>query len=155
MTRRLDAEMRRRLLLAARRLAAHCFMSGCAGVQSALDPAGPQAGRIGGLWWLMLYIADGGLSRGDGRPRRRSVLARGALTGTRRRARLRLKPEPAQGAAHVGAVIGGVAATIVILFVLLVGEFPDRPRAPSPAASGESALTIQVTGHQWWWEVAV
>jgi cytochrome c oxidase subunit 2 len=31
------------------------LFSGCAGVQSALDPAGPQAGRIGGLWWLMLY----------------------------------------------------------------------------------------------------
>src|ERR1041385_7474890 len=24
--------------------------------QSALDPAGPQAGRIIGLWWLMFYV---------------------------------------------------------------------------------------------------
>ncbi len=27
----------------------------CAGVQSSLDPAGPQSGHIGGLWWTMFY----------------------------------------------------------------------------------------------------
>src|SRR4051812_2928364 len=38
-------------------LTAYCslFLSGCAGVQSALDPAGPHSGLISRLWWLMLY----------------------------------------------------------------------------------------------------
>src|SRR4051794_28499179 len=32
------------------------LLSGCGGVQSALNPMGPQAGRISRLWWLMLYV---------------------------------------------------------------------------------------------------
>src|SRR3954471_19208420 len=31
-------------------------LAGCAGSQSALDPAGVQATRIGRLWWLFLGI---------------------------------------------------------------------------------------------------
>jgi hypothetical protein len=31
-------------------------LSGCAGMQSALDPAGPQAARISHLWWVMLAV---------------------------------------------------------------------------------------------------
>ena len=36
---------------------AFCSLSaGCGGNQSALDPAGPGAARIGELWWLMLLV---------------------------------------------------------------------------------------------------
>ena len=34
--------------------AAAVALGGCAGVQSALDPAGPAAARIADLWWIML-----------------------------------------------------------------------------------------------------
>jgi hypothetical protein len=32
------------------------LLGGCEGVQSALDPAGDQAGRIAGLFWLFLGV---------------------------------------------------------------------------------------------------
>lgn len=36
---------------------AGCFaFAGCGGIQSALDPAGPGAARIGDIWWLMLFV---------------------------------------------------------------------------------------------------
>src|SRR5687767_8308463 len=32
-------------------------VAGCRGVQSTLDPAGPQAARIERLWWFLLIVA--------------------------------------------------------------------------------------------------
>src|SRR5438067_1667605 len=32
------------------------LLTGCRGAQSALDPRGPQAGRIAGLWWLTFWV---------------------------------------------------------------------------------------------------
>src|ERR1044072_4443252 len=34
------------------------FLESCKGVQSSLDPAGPQAGRISKLWWVMLAVCS-------------------------------------------------------------------------------------------------
>src|SRR5215208_3463870 len=34
------------------------LLDACAGSQSALDPAGPQAGRISGIWWLMFWVCS-------------------------------------------------------------------------------------------------
>src|ERR1051326_3297273 len=31
-------------------------LSGCRGVQSVLDPAGPQSGRIATLWWFLFFV---------------------------------------------------------------------------------------------------
>jgi cytochrome c oxidase subunit II len=36
-------------------VAALLLLSGCAGMQSALDPRGPQAERITRIWWPMLF----------------------------------------------------------------------------------------------------
>src|SRR4051812_44888547 len=35
---------------------ASLLFTSCRGLQSAVDPAGPQAGRISKLWWVMLII---------------------------------------------------------------------------------------------------
>ena len=128
------------------------LLSGCAGVQSALDPAGPQAGRIGGLWWLMLYTLTAVflavmavLIVAAFRPRGAS---RGDAAHTPE-----TKPEPHRERRMSRAVIGGVAVTVVILFVLLVSSFLTGRALHSLAASGESALTVKVTGYQWWWKV--
>jgi len=32
-------------------------LGGCAGRPAALDPAGPQAARIAGFWWLLLAVS--------------------------------------------------------------------------------------------------
>jgi cytochrome c oxidase subunit II len=129
---------------------AYCllFLSGCAGVQSALDPAGPQAGRIGGLWWLMLYtlsavflLTMAFLAVAAFRPRGKTTHAPDTspeMNGERRMSRV---------------VTVGVAATVVILFVLLVSSFLTGRSLYAIAADGESALTVKVTGYQWWWRV--
>ena len=128
------------------------FLSGCRGVQSALDPAGPQAGRIGGLWWLMLYtltavfiIVRAVLIAAAFRPR-------GADRGEAAHAP-DAKPEPGRERRMSRAVIVSVAATVVVLFVLLVSSFLTGRSLNSLAAEGERALTVKVTGYQWWWKV--
>jgi cytochrome c oxidase subunit 2 len=50
-------------------------------------------------------------------------------------------------------VTGGVGVTIVILFVLLISSFLTGQSLYSIASTNDSALTIEVTGHQWWWAV--
>jgi cytochrome c oxidase subunit II len=51
---------------------------------------------------------------------------------------------------HAGIVSGLVGATIVILLVFLVYDFTvGRALAERPGRT----LTIEVVGHQWWWEV--
>src|SRR5215212_9218765 len=93
-------------------LTAYCSLSlsGCAGVQSALDPAGPQAGSIGGLWWLMLYtltavflLVMAVLVVAAFRPR-------GAYRGETAHAP-EAQPDAGRERRMSRAVIGGVAAT--------------------------------------------
>ncbi|MDQ3802592.1 MAG: cytochrome c oxidase subunit II [Acidobacteriota bacterium] len=126
-------------------------MSGCAGAQSALDPAGPQAGRIGWLWWLMLYtltavfvVVMSFLLVAAFRPR-------GAFRGETE-VTPDTQPDPGRERRMSRTVIGGVVATVVILFVLLVSSFLTGRRLYS-TAQAEGALVVKVTGHQWWWEV--
>jgi cytochrome c oxidase subunit II len=115
------------------------------GLQSALDPAGPAAARILDLFWLftgvcaLVYLA---------------VMAALLWAVLRRRPHGGpAEPYPDAGTERrLGRVIGGaVAVTVVILGILVVASFAtDR----SLARMGEPEdLQIQVTAHQWWWEV--
>jgi cytochrome c oxidase subunit 2 len=117
-------------------------------LQSALAPAGPQAARIAQLWWLffyttaavfvlvvgfMLFAVVRARHRGPGLPRPLPDLA----GRPRRRATVSV------------AVATGI--TVAILVVLLVVDvFTARGIA---ALRGPEPLTIELTGHQWWWEV--
>jgi cytochrome c oxidase subunit II len=129
------------------------LLSGCAGVQSALDPAGPQAGRINGLWWLMFYtllavflIVMCALLLAAFRRRRPFSGEMADMPDT--------KPEPARERRMSHTVMGGVVITIVILFVLLISSYLTGHSLYSVAStSGPGALTVEVTGHQWWWDV--
>ena len=137
----------------------------CSRFQNAVVPAGPQAERIAGLtsfltvvatvatlvvWVLLAY-----------------VLVRG---WRRRRAGAPSDETPASERTMASLVGGGVALTTVVLFVFLVvtvrtgraldafgGERDARGTRQAPLATvhrGAAApLVIEVTGHQWWWEV--
>lgn len=104
-------------------------------LQSALDPAGAAASDIAFIWWLMLgagvVIFAGVLSLVLfgllGRKPRRPVDGRWFIVGG-------------------GLVLPGVALTALLVYTVLVGA-----RVTAPA--GQDALTIDVTGHMWWWEV--
>src|SRR5215210_7217286 len=125
------------------------FLSGCRGSQSALDPAGPQAGRISSLWWLMFYVCSGVFL----------LVSIALLSAIFRRRESRGKtgdapdtsPEPKGERRMTKVVMGAVGMTILILFVFLVGSFRTGRSLYSP--SDEQALSIKITGQQWWWDV--
>jgi len=115
-------------------LAPVAVLAGCAGEQSALDPRGPVAQSIATLWWLLFW---GGCAIFVG------VMA--ALWHALRRDRRRPAPPPL-----VFLVGGGLVLPIVVLTALLVYGTAIGRLITQPA---EAALRIEVTGHQWWWEV--
>jgi len=117
--------------------------------QSALDTAGPAAAHIERLWWLMFWVATGVFVvtmafLAAALIRRRSPM-------TRRTGDDPVALHPATESALTSTVSIAVAATVVILFVLLVASFLTDRRVS--ALGAPSALTIDLTGYQWWWQV--
>jgi cytochrome c oxidase subunit II len=119
-------------------------LAGCTGSQSILDPAGPSAQAIAQVWWWMFGVA--------------TAVFVGVvvlwLLGMRRG-----RPVPDDQAQHIGRrwIIGGgvVLPGVAIAALLLFGSSSGLHQLPLPARGGAdtAALPVQVTGHQWWWEV--
>ena len=105
-------------------------------VQSALSPAGPQAALLEMLWWFIFWIACGVF-----------VLVAAALAG----AVLRRKPAPTPDPVLARYVGMGVGLTVVILFVWLVASVRAGRAMSTPQM--DRAVTINLTGRQWWWQV--
>ncbi|HYE20206.1 MAG TPA: cytochrome c oxidase subunit II [Tepidisphaeraceae bacterium] len=120
---------------------------GCAGNQSALDPAGPQSTGIRDLFWLFLGVSIVV-----------QVLVTAALLPPLRRRSASAEPPPlvpeeASRERRTTLVVGGlVLLTTVILAVLMVGDFLTG-RAAHATYADPDPLKIKVVGHQWWWEV--
>jgi cytochrome c oxidase subunit II len=116
------------------------------GLHSVLDPAGPQAAHIAGNWWLIFWVSAVVFAL---------VLA--ALLGAVLRSRRQpaddhpRRIEPATHRRLTWTVGGAVAATAVILLVLL-GASVATGRSLESLPS-DDALTVEVIGRQWWWEV--
>jgi cytochrome c oxidase subunit 2 len=135
-------------------LAAAVSFAACGGgAQTPLDPAGPHAGNLSRLWWVFFYVLSAvfvltmiavALAVRQGRARR-------ALVGGAAVPRPALKPETAQERRMTRAVAAATAVTVAILFVLLVSSF-FTGRSITMTRADQGALTITVTGHQWWWE---
>jgi cytochrome c oxidase subunit 2 len=147
---------RRRSLLALLRLAAAPLLAGCYGagarIQSALAPAGPQAARIGRLWWGMLAVTSAVFVAV-------MIALLVALVGARRRRAGREPPStvpetrPAEAVERrlTRRVTIASAATVAILLAILVASTMTG-RALASLASPDP-LAVEVVGHQWWWEV--
>src|SRR5437868_6120670 len=110
---------------------------------SVLSPAGIQASSIQHLWTLMLWVCVGVFV---------VVLAYLFLAvrhGIERK-RGQISSSPSEGV--LGRVVGiAVGTTAVLLVGLLVASVWAGRAIGSLHAS--SALTIEVIGHQWWWEI--
>jgi cytochrome c oxidase subunit 2 len=129
-------------------LAGAAAFAGCGppGMQSSLDPAGPQASKIEGLFWLFFDV---------------SVVVFGLVMAALVYAILRRRPpggdagparvEPAVERRLARAVGVATAATAVTLVALLVASVVTG-RALA-ALEAKDALAVSVVGHQWWWEV--
>lgn len=118
-------------------------VASCSPVQSALSPEGDKAQNIAMLFWfftavcvavwliVMVLLAIALF-------RRRPTGATPMLSGDSDRER------------RVGTIVsGGIAATVAVLIVLTVASFlTNKGFAGAP----DLALTIKISGHQWWWQ---
>src|ERR1051325_7779042 len=117
-------------------------MSAAGVVQSVVSPSGVQASVIHHLWLLMLWTTTGVFVAV-------SAFALVALVRGLRRSR-DARPETPERSL-VRSVSAAVAITVAILLGLLVASVQTGRAVASLHAS--SAVTIAVTGHQWWWEL--
>src|SRR5215211_7776883 len=91
--------------------------SWCGGPQSSLDPAGPQAERISGLWWEFFSVS--------GVVYLIVILVLIAALAIRTRLAITpptLQPPPFWEAIRAWIVGGAILATTVILFSLLISD---------------------------------
>ena len=112
-------------------------LSGCGGPFSSLDPKGPAAAEVALLWWGMFFVAS-------------VVLL--ALIALWHYAIKRKTDKQPVGATSSWITWGGIVLPTVTIAILLVAGMPVGQRMmPQP---DENALQIEVTGHQWYWQVA-
>jgi cytochrome c oxidase subunit 2 len=117
------------------------FLQGGIDVQSALNPAGPQAARISELWWLLFALCTAVF-----------IVVIGILLYAVFHTRGRTgEAGPSAERRMTIAVGGALAATVIVLFMLLVASV-STGRGLSSLATLD-AVHIEVIGHQWWWEV--
>ncbi len=112
-------------------------------MHSALDPASPQARAIAHLWWWML---------GAGALVWVAVIATMLYATFARRTRRGADGlqalAPAQHGRLERIVAGATFTTVLILAAFLVFDFTA---GHALAEHPQRALTIDVTGQQWWW----
>ena len=121
------------------------LLSGC-GRQSIVSPRSPQTGDIRTLWWVMLAVATLVFA---------GAVMMLALGWVRRRQEglpflTKWDREPV---AQTLVVIFGIGIPVVVLVVLFAASdvyLVDKTSPPSPAST---QMTVQVIGHQWWWEI--
>ena len=121
-------------------------VAGCSGRMPVLDPGGPQAGRIATYWWISFWL---------------SVLIVAAVLGflLHTLARRRIgTPVPASAIEEPGTeqrlalgVWAAVGLTAIMLVVLVVTSIATGRALHG--FGGVEPLTVEVTGHQWWWDV--
>lgn len=117
-------------------------LAGCAGEQSALAPAGRAAREVAWLWWAMMSFSTLVLI----------VVAVLWVHAMRRRP----KDYDDAGRRRIEKrwLVGGglLLPSLSILALLIFGVPVGQRMLPLPLV-GEQPLRIEVTGHQWWWEV--
>jgi cytochrome c oxidase subunit 2 len=120
---------------------------GFRGPQTPLDPAGPQALQIEHTLLLIFWITAAVTIAVF------LVLTVGVLR--RRVGGAGLPPplviEPRTERRATWVVGGAIGITGVLLFVMMISSFIATHRTAALAAS--STLTINVYGHEWWWEI--
>jgi len=111
------------------------FLWGCGShMQSVLDPRSPAAREIAHLWWVMfgVYTAVFVLV---------IWLSLQAVFGKRG---VRVPGGPIRFLVALGIVMPAVVLVFFLFYSLRVSVVLSPP---------EEGLTIEVTGHQWWWDV--
>jgi cytochrome c oxidase subunit II len=112
---------------------------GCGGNQSMFNPQGPAARGIASLGWGLFAVCGAVYI----------VVLLAALWAAGRRPRG--DDDAARSARLAGiSVIAATAVTTVILIAFTIASVVAGRGLTSP--SGPGAITVDVIGHQWWWE---
>ena len=123
------------------------FVPGFPSNQTSLNPVGPGAAHIEHNFALIFWITATVYCL---------VMLLLVVSVWRRRYPLSTMPEPEQTTEAsdrfaTRAVAAAMIGTVVLLFVMMIGSFLTSHAMSR--INHESALTIDVYGHQWWWEV--
>ena len=120
-------------------LFAAIIASGCSGRSSSLNPIGEHAKEIADLWWIFFGIT--------GTVYLLVITALAVATFRRRNGE-----ESGPSGKRLSTVVGAaVASTVAILFALLF--FSTMTGRALAVDRARPALRIEITGHQWWWDV--
>ena len=111
--------------------------AGCGSRQSTLSPASRPAADIADLWWGMLIGGTVVFA----------VVTLLVLVAVLRR---RSRPPDERGGLRL-VVWGGVVAPVVAIVTLFTFTLRTLPATSAPR--GPTALTVEVTGRQWFWDV--
>jgi len=117
-------------------------LANCSGWQSALDPHGPQAKHLADLIWIFTAVCAVVW-----------LLVMVAMVfGMLRRRAPRLDPLAVKARSERTAVriIGALALTTAVIVLALT--FLSYVSQRKLYAKSDPAVSIEVTGHQWWWE---
>ena len=118
------------------------FLAGCGGPLSALNPASPMARQVANVWWGMFAFATLVL-----------VAVSAIWIYALARKPRKTSDEDAIRINRRWVIGGGIVLPSLSIIVLLIFGIPTgRSMMPLPV-EGEQPLKVEVTGHQWWWEV--
>jgi cytochrome c oxidase subunit 2 len=110
-----------------------------------LHPGAPQATYIEGLYWVIFWILFAVfvlLMVGFARAAKNHVNSEFPLAIV----------EDEEGERRAGWAVGtALAVTVITLFVILVLSVVTGKRVEG--LTSKNPVTIQITGHQWWWEI--
>lgn len=109
---------------------------------STLDPAGPGARRTADLWWSLFWISTAVVVL---------VLLGIAWAVVRRRRSAEVRRTDAVRF----VVIAGAVVPLVVLTGVYSVSLADLSALNNPPGNdaGKPAVTVDVIGHRWWWEV--
>jgi cytochrome c oxidase subunit 2 len=113
-------------------------LSGCSGIQSALDPAGEEARGVALLFWITVVGA---------------ALIWMAVVATLFYASRNARRTWTEHSAGRIILWGGAVFPIVTLTLLLAFTLWLMPSLRPSAVAGDGALRIEITGKQYWWRV--
>src|SRR5581483_7102133 len=116
------------------------------GEHSDLQPAGPQASNIEWLYWVIFWIVLVvfvltvlGFARAA------------AKSHTSSEEMLPISKDPEGDRRAAWAVGSAVTITVLTLFAVLFMSVITGKKVEG--VTSKNPVTIQITGHQWWWEV--
>lgn len=118
------------------------LLSACSGPFSTLDPAGPSARDVAGLWWAMFSFASLVL-----------IVVTALWIYAIRRPASRLDQRSAQAMQNRWLIGGGLVLPLGSMVLLLAFGIPVGHRMLPLSSEPDEVLQIEVTGHQWRWAV--